>query len=62
LGTSARHLGAGTRADPKEMVRGELREETGLEADRMTYVGHLFEASGYTNQGFHIFLTTVRQT
>jgi ADP-ribose pyrophosphatase len=40
------------------MARGELREETGLDAARMTYVGHLFEACGYSNQGFHIFLAT----
>ena len=46
------------RADPMEMARGELQEETGLDADLMTYVGHLFEACGYANQGFHIFLAT----
>jgi ADP-ribose diphosphatase len=45
-------------ADPMEMARGELREETGLVAARMIYVGHLFEACGYANQGFHIFLAT----
>jgi ADP-ribose pyrophosphatase len=45
-------------ADPMEMARGELREETGLEAALMTYIGHLFEACGYANQGFHIFLAT----
>ena len=41
-----------------EMARGELREETGLDAALVTYVGHLFEACGYSNQGFHIFLAT----
>jgi ADP-ribose pyrophosphatase len=41
-----------------EMARGELREETGLDAAKMTYVGHLFEACGYSNQGYHIFLAT----
>ena len=45
-------------ADPVEMARGELQEETGLDAAHMTYVGHLFEACGYANQGFHIFLAT----
>src|ERR1700730_3746859 len=45
-------------ADPLEMARGELREETGLDAAEMTYVGHLFEACGYSNQGFHILLDT----
>jgi ADP-ribose pyrophosphatase len=42
--------------DPLEVARGELREETGLDAARMTQVGHLFEAYGYSNQGYHIFL------
>ena len=45
-------------ADPMEMARGELREETGLDAAHMTYVGHLFEACGYADQGYHIFLAT----
>jgi ADP-ribose pyrophosphatase len=45
-------------ADPIEAARSELREETGLAAARMTYAGHLFEASGYSNQGFHIFVAT----
>ena len=45
-------------ADPMEKARGELREETGLDAAKMTYVGHLFEACGYSNQGYHIFLAT----
>jgi len=45
-------------ADPLEVGRGELREETGLDAARMTYAGHLFEAYGYSNQGYHIFLAT----
>jgi ADP-ribose pyrophosphatase len=44
--------------DPLEVARGELREETGLIADRMIYAGHLFEAYGYSNQGYHIFLAT----
>jgi 8-oxo-dGTP pyrophosphatase MutT (NUDIX family) len=44
--------------EPLEMARGELREETGLEAARMIYAGHLFEACGYSNQGFHIFLAS----
>jgi ADP-ribose pyrophosphatase len=45
-------------ADPMEIARGELREETGLAAARMTYAGHLFEAYGYANQGYHIFVAT----
>jgi ADP-ribose pyrophosphatase len=46
------------RADPLDVARGELREETGLDAAHMTYAGHLFEAYGYANQGYHIFLAT----
>ena len=42
-------------AEPLEMARGELREETGLDSARMIYAGHLFEACGSSNQGFHIF-------
>jgi len=45
-------------ADPMEMACDELREETGLDAANMTYVDHLLEACGYSNQGFHIFLAT----
>ena len=45
-------------ADPLEVARGELGEETGLEAARMIHAGHLFEAYGYCTQGFHVFLAT----
>lgn len=43
-------------ADPIEVARGELREETGLIAGQIEYVGHLFQAYGYATQGYHIFL------
>src|SRR4051812_41155775 len=33
-------------ADPLELARGELQEETGLRAAKMIEVGHLFEAYG----------------
>lgn len=42
--------------DPAELARAELKEETGLIAAKMTKVGYLYEAYGYCNQGFHIFL------
>lgn len=45
-------------ADPAEVACGELREETGLRADRMVHAGHLFEAYGYSNQGYHVYLAT----
>ena len=45
-------------ADPLAVARGELAEETGLRAGTMTPLGHLFEAYGYSNQGFHVVLAT----
>lgn len=45
-------------ADPAELARGELAEETGLRAGSMRYLGHLSEAYGYSNQGFHVYLAT----
>ncbi|MFB9533965.1 NUDIX hydrolase [Nonomuraea roseola] len=45
-------------ADPLALARGELAEETGLSAGAMTPLGHLFEAYGYCDQGFHILLAT----
>lgn len=41
---------------PEDLARAELEEETGLRAGRLTRLGHLFEAYGYSNQGFHVFL------
>jgi ADP-ribose pyrophosphatase len=45
-------------ADPLDIARGELQEETGLHAGKMEYVGHLFVAYGMSNQGCHIFCST----
>jgi ADP-ribose pyrophosphatase len=47
-----------TRADaaPGVVAAGELQEETGLVAGRMTHLGHLFNAPGYSTQGMHVFL------
>lgn len=44
--------------DPAELARGELAQETGLRAGRVERLGHLFEAYGYADQGFHVFLAT----
>lgn len=41
---------------PEELARGELREETGLEAERMTLLGTLQIAYGVMNQRHYIFL------
>lgn len=49
-------LGAG--ASPTETAHGELAEETGLRARRLDHIGYLYEAYGYSTQGFHVFLAT----
>jgi 8-oxo-dGTP pyrophosphatase MutT (NUDIX family) len=45
-------------ADPAELARGELREETGLIPGRMDYVGFLYFAYGMSSQGFHLYCAT----
>lgn len=42
--------------DPEEMARGELREETGLTAAKMTHLASLQIAYGVMNQQQHVFL------
>lgn len=44
--------------DPAAIAAGELREETGLVAGRMTYAGGMFQGAGYCNQRGHVFLAT----
>jgi ADP-ribose pyrophosphatase len=41
---------------PEELARGELREETGLAAERMTHLSKLQIAYGVMNQAQHVFL------
>jgi 8-oxo-dGTP pyrophosphatase MutT (NUDIX family) len=43
-------------ANPEEMARGELREETGLSAERMTLLTTLQIGYGVMNQKHHVFL------
>jgi ADP-ribose pyrophosphatase len=43
-------------ADPLEVARGELREETGLDAAEMIHAGNLFQAYGYATQSCNIYL------
>jgi ADP-ribose pyrophosphatase len=40
----------------EEMARGELKEETGLTANKMTYLSTLQIAYGVMNQKHHVFL------
>lgn len=44
--------------DAEELARGELKEETGLEAARMTRLGELWIAYGFTRQRQHVYLAT----
>jgi 8-oxo-dGTP pyrophosphatase MutT (NUDIX family) len=44
--------------NPEELARGELKEETGLTAAKMTYLGTQWVAYGFTRQKIHIFLAT----
>lgn len=44
--------------DAEALARGELREETGLEAATMTRLGFVWIAYGFTRQKQHVFLAT----
>jgi ADP-ribose pyrophosphatase len=43
-------------ADPLELARGELREETGLDAAEIIHAGNLYQACGYATQSYNIYL------
>lgn len=43
-------------ANPYDVAKGELEEETGLRAERLERLGSLFQAYGYSNQAFDIYL------
>ncbi len=45
-------------ADHALVAAGELREETGLVAKTLTRIGYLYQAYGYSNQGYHVYLAT----
>lgn len=44
--------------DQTDLARCELREETGLVAENVVHLGHLFGAYGFCSQGFDVFLAT----
>jgi len=46
------------QADHIHIAAGELREETGLTAGNMVYVGFQYLAYGYSSQGYHVYLAT----
>ena len=43
---------------PEELARGELKEEMGLDAAEMIFLGTLWIAYGFTHQRQHVFLAT----
>jgi 8-oxo-dGTP pyrophosphatase MutT (NUDIX family) len=43
---------------PEELARGELKEETGLEAAEMTCLGELWISYGFARQKQHVFLAS----
>ncbi|WP_273072537.1 NUDIX domain-containing protein [Alteromonas australica] len=43
-------------ADPAQLAAGELKEETGLSAREMIYVGYQYLAYGFCDQGYHIYI------
>lgn len=44
--------------DPEELARGELKEELGLGAVKVIYLGFLWIAYGFLQQKQHVFLAT----
>ncbi|MGH9599431.1 MAG: NUDIX domain-containing protein [Terracidiphilus sp.] len=44
--------------NPEELARGELKEELGLDAAQMTFLGTLWIAYGFARQRQHVFLAT----
>jgi 8-oxo-dGTP pyrophosphatase MutT (NUDIX family) len=44
--------------NPEDLARGELKEETGLQAAAMTYLGWMWIAYGVLRQKQHVFLAT----
>ncbi len=43
---------------PSELAVRELEEETGLRAAGLARLGHLYQANGYSSQGFTVYLAT----
>lgn len=44
--------------NPEDLARGELKEETGLHAEEMSYLGFLWIAYGFARQKQHVFVAT----
>jgi len=54
--------GAGASGSTPELAAAELREETGLQADDLRHLGHLYGAYGFCSQGFDVYLATGLRT
>jgi 8-oxo-dGTP pyrophosphatase MutT (NUDIX family) len=50
--------GQGGGGSATDLARAELAEETGLRAASLIHLGHLYEAYGYSTQGFDVYLAT----
>jgi 8-oxo-dGTP pyrophosphatase MutT (NUDIX family) len=50
--------GQGASGTATALARAELAEETGLDAARLEHLGHLYEAYGFSTQGFDVYLAT----
>jgi 8-oxo-dGTP pyrophosphatase MutT (NUDIX family) len=44
--------------NPEDLARGELKEESGLEAAEMVHLGDLWIAYGFLRQKLHVYLAT----
>lgn len=55
-GSGAHEAGRDVPADAVAVARAELREETGLSAASLTWLGRTHVAHGYSSQGCHVFL------
>jgi 8-oxo-dGTP pyrophosphatase MutT (NUDIX family) len=44
--------------DPEVLARGELKEETGLEASEMIFLGSMWVSYGFAKQRQHVFVAT----
>lgn len=50
--------GTGASGSAADLARSELAEETGLRANRLQHLGHLYEAYGFCSQGFDVYLAS----
>lgn len=43
---------------PVELAKAELREETGYSAKTISHIGFIYQAYGYSSQGYNVFYAT----